>query len=209
LTCRHQCNIALITTMEALKEILMRLTMITTAALICAPLAAMSQTTPEMLVGAWLTPLAEQSVPGATAFVRERLVFEAATNTISIEAFSDADAQVPLFTYASSGPYRTLGPSPDVDGALLLDAENDSSTVTIFQDAREYWQALNLGNCPLEIGVAVDITSCVSGPPLNAAKCVELDLVSIAPEGLRLGARTTDRCVERPTMLGEALYTKP
>jgi hypothetical protein len=178
-------------------------------ALLGLPLAATAQTDRPDLTGAWVTPLAPQGSGGATAFLRERLVFEATTNTFLVEAFSDEAATMPLFTYASSGPYRLGVPSPDVPGAFLLDAENDASTVTIFVDAPDLWASLNLGACPLEIGVAVDIASCVSGPPFNAAKCVELDLVSVSEEGLRLGARTTDRCVERPKELNDILYTRP
>lgn len=180
---------------------------LTTLALLASPLAAGAETTPPQVLGAWVTPLAEQTVSGTTAYVRERLVFEATTNTISIEVFADAEGKVPLFTYASSGPYRLGGPSPEIAGAWLLDAENEVSTVTIFRDAPEVWQALNLGACPLQVGVAVEITDCVAGPPFNAARCVELDLVAVEEGTLRLGARDTDRCVERPASLGETAYS--
>lgn len=175
-------------------------------ALICTPIAALAETAPPTILGAWVTPLAEQSVPGASAYVRERLVFAETTNTISIEAFADPAGEVPLFTYASSGSYRLGGPSDNVPGAWILDAENDASTVTIFQNAPAIWQALNLGACPLQIGVAVDIADCVAGPPFNAAKCLELDLVAVEANTLRLGARDTDRCKVRPTSLGQAVY---
>ena len=180
---------------------------LTTLALLAVPLATWAETAPPAIRGAWITPLAEQTVSGTTAHVRERLVFAEATNTISIEVFVDTNERVPLFTYASSGPYRLGSPSPAVPGAWMLDAENEVSTVTIFQNAPEVWQALNLGTCPLRIGVAVEITDCVAGPPFNAAQCVELDLVSVADGMLRLGARDTDRCLQRPTRLGETVYS--
>lgn len=111
-----------------------------------------------------------------------------------------------MFTYASSGPYRLDGPSDDVPGAWNLDAENDRSTVTIFQDAPDIWRALNLGACQLQIGVAVDVAGCIAGPPFNAAQCVELDPVAVEGGTLRLGARDTDRCAVRPTSLGQSVY---
>lgn len=178
-------------------------------ALLCLPLAAMAQTDTPDVIGVWLTPLAPQTAGAATAYVRERLEFGATTNTISIEAFADEAAEVPLFTYASSGPYRIEGPSPVVAGAYLLDAENEMTTVTIFADAPDLWAALNLDACPLEIGVAVPIKDCVTGPPLNAAQCVEMDLVAVSEDGLRLAARDTDRCVERPDSMGDTLYIRP
>ena len=171
---------------------------------------AAAETTPDMLLGAWTTPLAEQPAPGgrASAFVRERLVFGETRNTIEIEAFADSEGLEPIFTYASFGPYRTPGPSEAVPGALLLDAENETSMVTIFQNIPALWAILNLASCPLEIGSAVEISDCVAGPPLNAANCVELDLVAVTAAGLRLGARDTNRCLERPSALGETLYLR-
>ncbi len=54
--------------------------------------------------GAWTTPLVQQSVRGASAYLRERLVFAETTNTLSIEAFVDAEGKIPLFTHSSVGP---------------------------------------------------------------------------------------------------------
>lgn len=75
-----------------------------TLVLLCTPIAASGETAPPVILGAWVTPLAEQSVSGASAYVRERLVFAETTNTLLIEAFADPAGEVPLFTYASSGP---------------------------------------------------------------------------------------------------------
>lgn len=170
------------------------------------PQVVFAQTQFPNIRGAWVTPLAQQSVSGATAYVRERLVFAEVTNTISIEVFVDDEGKIPLFTYSSIGPYRLGDASPTTPGAWLLDAENERSTVTIYRQAPEIWQALNLGGCPLKIGVAVAIADCVAGPPFNAARCVELDLVAVEDGQLRLGARDTDRCKERPTTLGKTVY---
>lgn len=171
------------------------------------PQVGAADTQAPVIKGTWVTPLAKQSVPGASAYLRERLIFGETTNTLSIEAFVDAEGKVPLFIYSSVGPYKLGGISPTVAGAWLLDAENERSTVTIYRQAPEIWQALNLGSCPLEVGVAVEIADCVAGPPFNAASCVELDLVAVENGELRLGARNTDRCRERPATLGETVYS--
>ena len=177
-------------------------------ALLVSPQSAVAQTLPDSVLGVWLTPIAEQTAApgGPSAFVRERIEFGPSSNVLKLEALADIEAQIPVFTYESSGPYKTLGPSESVEGALLLNAENETSTVTIFQDVPEIWSALNLAACPLEIGVAVAIAECVSGPPLNSARCTELDLVQVNGNELRLGARDTDRCVTRPTALGDTIY---
>ena len=158
--------------------------------------------------GAWTTPLALQEAAGASAYVRERLVFGDDTNTISIEVFTDAEGKMPLFTYSSSGPYKVGNASSIVSEAFLLDAQNETSSVTIYQDAPQIWQTLNLGACDLKVGTAVEISDCVAGPPFNAARCTELDLVSIQGNELRLGSRNTDRCKDRPSSLGETVYTR-
>ena len=41
---------------------------------------------------------------------------------------------------------------------------NDVSRVENFVDSPEIWAALNMADCPLEIGVAVEVADCVSGP---------------------------------------------
>lgn len=172
------------------------------------PGPAHAQLGPEALIGTWTTPLAEQSAGGMSAYVRERLVFEPGRNTIRIEAFADARGEIPLFVYASHGPYEVAGESDAVPGAYLLDARNEASTVTILTDAPDLWPVLNLGGCDLRVGVPIDIAGCVSGPPFNAADCTERDLVRIDGDTLRLGARATDRCSVRPATLGETRYQR-
>ena len=187
----------------------MRIAVITLAAALGA-LTASAETAPSDIRGGWTTPLAEQPAPSgeASAYVRERIEFTEDTNTILVEVFADPAGEVPLFTYASVGPYRTPGPSAAVPGALELDAENAESIVTIFQDAPDLWRILNFDECPLEVGVAAEISDCVSGPPFNSARCTERDLVRVDGTELRLGARDVDRCAERPTALGEVVYTR-
>ena len=178
-------------------------------AALAAPLAALADASPqEALIGSWTTPLAEQSAGGSSAHVRERIVFGPATNTVSIEAFADEAGTVPLFTYASTGPYEITGPSEAVPGAWMLDARNSASTFTVFAPAPEVWAALNLGGCAFETGVPLEIAGCVAGPPFNAARCLELDLVHVKGDALRLGARDVDRCETRPDALGETLYRR-
>ncbi|MEL7098742.1 MAG: hypothetical protein AAGM84_07935 [Pseudomonadota bacterium] len=58
-----------------------------------------------------------------------------------------------------------------------------------------------MGDCPLEVGQAVDVSGCVSGPPFIVSDCVDLDIVMVDQDGqrLRYGGGDVDRCVTRPT----------
>ncbi len=175
-----------------------------------SPTSGWADTAAKDIVGSWITPLAEQTAPGggASAFVREQIVFGAGQNIVRIEAFADPGASAPLFTYESVGTYVLGARSAAVPGALELDARNDRSTVTIHADAPELWGLLNLGSCALEVGVAVEISGCVTGPPFNAADCTELDLVSVDRQALRLGARGVDRCETRPGAMDPVVYAR-
>lgn len=55
-----------------------------TFGLLCTPFTAFAETAPPVILGAWATPLAEQSVPGASAYLCERIVFAETTNTLLI-----------------------------------------------------------------------------------------------------------------------------
>ena len=94
-----------------------------------------------------------------------------------------------------------LGALDPVDGALAVDFVNDKSELTIFVDAPDLWRAINMQDCPLEIGTAVDITDCVSGPPFLVTDCVDMDfvLVDMGGDRLRFGDQTVNRCETRPS----------
>ena len=100
--------------------------------------------------------------------------------------------------------------TPTIEGALALDLENATSEVTIFVDAPELWDSINLDKCPLAVGEAVSISGCVNGPPFQVADCVDLDLALVDEGGtrLRMGEAGTDRCAVRPDTVGETAFTR-
>lgn len=166
---------------------------------------------PPAFVGAWSGPGLDkvQAPGGAEAYIRRSLVFTPDRETLRVEAFADPAAAVRLFTYASEGPYRLIGPSAVVAGAYEVDLVNERSSMTIHVADAGLWKALNLGACPLEVGKPVEISGCVSGPPFNASTCVDRDLVHVDAAGaLRFGDQTVDRCVTRPDRLDRAHYVR-
>lgn len=172
---------------------------------------ALSDTGSTDALGTWQTPIGEQPVPdGPSAFVRATTIFTETAQDLIFEAFADPEGTIPLMTYRSSGPWKDMGTSQDVPGAMAVNMTNDYSRVEIFVDAPEIWAAINLSSCPLEIGVEVDITDCVSGPPFIVTDCVDLDIVMVDEDGqrLRFGGGDVDRCVTRPTTLSEIAYMR-
>ncbi|MEL6451797.1 MAG: hypothetical protein AAFQ19_11095 [Pseudomonadota bacterium] len=173
---------------------------------------AWADTTVNDLIGQWQTPLSEQQAPGggASAFLRQTVVFTADRQDIRAEIFADAAGAMPLFTYASSGPYVPVGASDVIDGALNLELVNDRSEVTIFADVPELMAAVGMGDCALVLDTPVDVTNCISGPPFLVTDCTDLDLVLVDAAGqrLRFGDQSVDRCVERPTVLDATAFQK-
>ncbi|HEY8356142.1 MAG TPA: hypothetical protein VIL30_01670 [Ramlibacter sp.] len=162
------------------------------------------------VVGSWVSPFPIEvpSPAGGTAYLVNSLVFTADRETLQVEAFADAQLNEPIFTYQSSGPYEIIGLSKVVTGAVEANLVNETATVTIHVDAPEIWQGLNLGDCPLERGIQVNIKECVSGPPFISAVCVDQDLIHIEADRLRFGEQDTDRCVTRPITLDADSYVR-
>ncbi len=190
----------------------MKLTTFSLLALTAASSTALAETMPSDLLGTWQTPLAEQQAPDGSqsAYLSQTVVFTDNHETIRAEVFADPDGQMPIFTYASTGPYDVVGKSRVVDNALDIELVNDSSTVTIFMDVPDLMAAVGMGDCDLIIGTAVNVTDCVSGPPFSVTDCIDLDLVAVDQEGqrLRFGADGVNRCVTRPTALSEIAFFK-
>lgn len=162
------------------------------------------------VIGAWIAEnVQEAAAPGgATAYLRNSVTFTPDLETLKVEAFADRDLKQRLFTYESSGPYRLLAPSRSVPGAVEADLTNNASLVTIHVDAPDIWKAINLGGCPLAVGKAVEISGCVSGPPFNTSKCVDMDLVHVESNRLRFGDQRVDRCKTRPVELDRTVYIR-
>ncbi|MFQ6554121.1 hypothetical protein AAD018_017395 [Aestuariibius insulae] len=175
-----------------------------------AALPAIAETSKADLIGDWQTPVVEQASPdgSATAWTQATVLFAETEETLVFEIFADEERTVPLFTYRSSGPYRVADDPSPVAGAIALDLENDRSEVTLHQEIPDLVAALNMQDCPLEVGVAVEISQCVSGPPFSVGDCVDMDVVMIDEGGrrLRFGGETFDRCVTRPDELSEQAF---
>ncbi len=60
------------------------------------------------------------------------------------------------------------------------------------------------------MGEAVDIASCMSGPPLKVAGFVDPDIVMVGEGGVRLrfGACDVDRCAGRPETPSEVAFRR-
>lgn len=182
------------------------------AAIVAAASPAFSDTTKSDVLGTWSTELAEQQAPGggASAYLRQTVIFTETLQDIRAEIFADPAGEVPIFTYASSGPYTPVGASEVIDGALNLELVNTTSEVTIFMDVPDLMAAVGMGDCDLIVGEAVDVSTCISGPPFLVTDCVDLDLVLVDDGGtrLRFGDQSVDRCVERPTELDSTVFIK-
>ena len=172
------------------------------AAALALTFPALAETTADDLLGRWRTDLIEQPSPdgSASAWIRQSIAFTPEREAYSVEAFADPGATTPLFTYVSEGPYRVVSPHETIKDALAVDLTNETSEVTIHVDAPDLWAAIGLAQCPLEIGKAVEISECVSGPPFQVADCVDLDLALVDEGGsrLRMGEGSVDRCTTRP-----------
>ncbi|MDJ0992521.1 MAG: hypothetical protein QNI90_03040 [Dinoroseobacter sp.] len=173
--------------------------------------AALGETTPKNVLGTWKTGIGEQPAPdGGTAYLQATTVFTEDAQDLIFEIFADPELQMPLFKYHSSGPWEALGPSSVVPGAMEVNMTNDFSRVEIFVDEPDIWAALNMADCPLQIGEAVEIKDCVDGPPFIVTDCMDMDLVMVDQEGqrLRYGGGDVDRCVTRSTEIGTDAYFK-
>ncbi|MEM7522022.1 MAG: hypothetical protein AAF307_13445 [Pseudomonadota bacterium] len=179
---------------------------------IAAPSLILADISQSDLIGTWQTELAEQQAPGGglSAFLRQTTVFTDSRQDIRAEIFADPDGQMPIFTYASSGPYTAVGSSDVISGALNLELINETSEVTIYLDVPDLMAAVGMGECDLVLGQAVDVTDCISGPPFLVTDCTDLDLVLVDDGGsrLRFGDQSVDRCVARPTTLDPTQFRK-
>lgn len=173
---------------------------------------AQADTSQADLIGAWSTEISEQQAPGGgqSAFLRQSVVFTDAVQDLRAEVFADAAGEVPIFTYASSGPYTAVGVSDVIEGALNLELVNETSEVTIFMEAPDLMAAVGMADCDLVVGEAVEVSGCISGPPFLVTDCVDLDLVLVDAGGarLRFGDQEVDRCVSRPTELSDTSFLK-
>lgn len=172
---------------------------------------ALADTAPVDVLGTWRTAVGEQAAPdGSMAYLQATTVFTDEAQDLIFEIFADPDRQTRLFEYHSSGPWIPQGPSDALPDALAVNMTNDWSRVTIFVDAPELWAALNMGDCPLEIGVAVDVTDCVSGPPFIVTDCVDMDIVMVDQDRqrLRFGGGDVDRCETRPVEMSSDAFFK-
>ncbi|MEL6644862.1 MAG: hypothetical protein AAFQ79_13090 [Pseudomonadota bacterium] len=180
------------------------------ACLMCAA-PAYADTTPADVLGTWQTGIGEQPAPdGSTAYLRATTVFTEDAQDLIFEIFADPDLQMPLFRYHSSGPWDPQGPSDAIPDALAVNMTNDFNKVEIFIDAPDLWSGLNMGDCPLEIGRAVEVSTCVSGPPFIVTDCVDMDIVMIDQDGqrLRYGGGDVNRCETRPTEISTDEFFK-
>ncbi|MDW3221469.1 MAG: hypothetical protein R8G34_01045 [Paracoccaceae bacterium] len=174
------------------------------------PAAALA-TTPADVIGIWRTGIGEQPAPdGSTAYLQVTTVFTEHAQDLIFEIFADKELRTPLFKYHSSGPWDPQGPSSAVPGAMEVNMTNDFSGVEIFVDAPDTWAALNLADCPLEVGVAVEVGNCVIDPPFIVSDCMDMDLVKVDRDGqrLRYGGGDVDRCEMRPTEMSKDAYFK-
>lgn len=182
------------------------------AALCLTPLTAtlaMADTNPDAVIGTWQTEVATVPTPdGGTAYQLMKTAFTEDQQEISVSVFADPQLEMQLFEYSSAGPWEPQGPAAGVAGAMAINLTNAYSLVTIFVDAPDLWAAIGLAQCPLAIGVAVDITDCVNGPPFTVTDCVDLDIVMVDQDGqrLRYGGGEVDRCVVRPTEVSTVEY---
>lgn len=171
---------------------------------------AMAETSPTDVLGNWQTEVSARPAPdGGTAYLRTTTSFTEEKQELTVSVYADAALEMKLFEYFSGGPWEPQGPADGAAGAMAVNMTNDFSLVTIFVDAPELWNAINLADCPLAIGEAVEISGCVSGPPFIVTDCIDLDIVMVDQDGqrLRYGGGDVDRCVVRPTeMSADAFF---
>lgn len=164
-----------------------------------------------LAAGTWVAPPELFEVGGgASATIRRTAVMTATTESLLVEAFLDPAMTQPLLTYDSGGPMTIVGPWGPVPGAWAVELVNDRSLVTAHVDAPDLWAAINLGDCGLVVGEAVDIGGCAIGPPFQVVDCIDLDLILLDEDAtvLRFGAPGTDRCVERPTSASDLAFVR-
>ena len=164
----------------------------------------------EHLVGTWI----QDSVPftveseNTTVYVRQTVVFNVTDETIKVEVFADQALEQPLFAYNSTGPYTLIGPSEAVPEAFDINLVNTSSTITAFVDAPALFEATDLADCGLTVGLPVDVSNGCAAPLFSVSDCVDLELIAVTGNELRFGAEGTDRCVQRPVKLADEPYLK-
>lgn len=172
---------------------------------------ATPQTAPGDVVGTWQTAILSRPAPdGSMAYLRTMTAFTEERQELVVSIYADAGRQAKLFEYASGGPWTPQGPAAGVPGAMAIDMVNDYSRVTIFVDAPSLWASMNLGECPLMVGEAVEISGCVTGPPFAVTACTDLDIVMVDQNGMRLryGGGSEDRCTTRPTDLSTDAFLR-
>lgn len=177
-----------------------------------APTApAIAETTTNSVLGTWQTGVGKQPSPdGSTACLQVTTVFTETAQDLIFEIYADPDLTTPLFKYNSSGLWVSQGASESVPGAMAVNMTNDFSRVEIFVDAPDIWVALNMAECPLQIGEAVEISECVAGPPFTVSDCMDMDIVMVDQDGqrLRYGGGEGDRCEVRPNEISDIAYFK-
>lgn len=180
----------------------------TVAVALCLPpltaAFAMADTSPADVIGTWQTEVEPRPTPdGGTAYLRTMTAFTEQMQELVVSIYADPSLDMQLFEYSSGGPWDPQGPAGGVTGAMAVNMTNAYSLVTIFVDAPDLWAGIGLGECPLVIGEAVEITDCVNGPPFLVTDCIDLDIVMVDLDGrrLRYGGGDVDRCMVRPTEL--------
>lgn len=169
----------------------------------------LAETTNADVIGTWRTAVAARPAPdGSTVYLQTETVLTKKRQDLVFSIYADPERQTKLFEYSSGGTWESQGPSKDVQGAMAVNMVNDRSVVTIFIDAPAFWATLNLAECPLAIGEAVDISDCVTGPPFGQGTCVDMDIIMVDQDGrrLRYGGGGVDRCVVRPTEMSTDEY---
>ena len=162
----------------------------------------------ERIIGTWIQDSVPFTLEDMTVYVRQTVIIDAADETFKVEVFADPSLEQTLFTYDSSGPYTLLGPSERVPGAFDINLVNTSSTITVSTDVPALFEAAEIDDCGLVVGVPVDVSDGCAAPLFSVADCVDLDLIAVTGDKLRFGAEGTDRCVQRPIKLADAPYLK-
>jgi hypothetical protein len=164
----------------------------------------------DRLLGTWVTAPVPFDLPGGQAFVRRTATFWPDRERLVVEAFADEAMTQPLLTYDSEGPIEVVGPWDNIPGAFAAELQNERSEVTVFADLPQMWATVNLGNCPLAVNTAVDITTCASGPPFQVTDCTDLEVIFISEDNARLQLSGGDgnRCEKRPEVLSELVFTR-
>ena len=156
-------------------------------------------------LGRYETPILP--APGGTnGFVRSRVTFNDIVEYVEIEAYLDEGGTMPLFRYQSLGPYVVVGMTDGATNTWDVDLQNTASLLTLLSEPPPgILEALGIDSCPLEIGVPYDVSDGCAAALFAVTDCVDMDIVQASAQGVAFGQPGTDRCVERPTTVGDRL----